>query len=346
MSPLQRWTSGTRPGKRPDVWASQRAVTVTSAFSEAEARGWQLGAQPGRLRDLVRSSASDVGWPCSSAQGSQILAGAGKEKGGEGRKRKRGSGGHQPWWGVSGSFPEPKEALGPEAVGEVSSEPPRVTGSIYCALPSSSPSQQLRSGEWTAWPSALRVGTRGQPGGAGPEAPRGQVSPAAVEFEGKGPGLLVKEKGHLSVHQEMVVDSGQPRVDLQLRPLVAQVHSRRQRQLVVAGCIKGVLGRGEAAFRGQAGTWGSQDGSVVPTPLWGSRALLTMTLRGLRSDPAPRSQDRRTRSIWSHPVATGDREQAEEHMTDQEEWPGYSRGRQRRPTLLTGRGGFPGETSP
>lgn len=84
-------------------------------------------------------------------------------------------------------------------------------------------------------------GASDQPGCPPPTPRWGQVDSADIELSGKGPGLLVEEEGLLSVQQKVVVDDGQARVDLHLGLLVAQVHSCCQRQLVVPGCIEGVL---------------------------------------------------------------------------------------------------------
>lgn len=52
---------------------------------------------------------------------------------------------------------------------------------------------------------------------------------------------MIEEEGHLTVHEEVVVDGGQACVDLQLSFLVAQVHGRCQCQLVIPSCVKGIL---------------------------------------------------------------------------------------------------------
>lgn len=82
---------------------------------------------------------------------------------------------------------------------------------------------------------------RGQPECPATEALGHQVGPTEVQFRGKGPCFLVEEEGHLTVHEEVVVDGGQACVDLQLSFLVAQVHGRCQRQLVIPSSIKWVL---------------------------------------------------------------------------------------------------------
>ena len=74
-----------------------------------------------------------------------------------------------------------------------------------------------------------------------------------VELGGKGPGPLVEEERLLAVQEEVVGDGGQPRIDLQLCLLVAQVHGSCQCQLVVPGCIKWVLkGTGHAQQKGDS----------------------------------------------------------------------------------------------
>ncbi|TNN32617.1 hypothetical protein EYF80_057219 [Liparis tanakae] len=70
---------------------------------------------------------------------------------------------------------------------------------------------------------------------------RCHIDPPHVQLCGQGPSLLVEEERELAVHQQVVVDGGQAGAQLQLRPLVAQVHGGSQSQLVVACRVEGVL---------------------------------------------------------------------------------------------------------
>lgn len=81
--------------------------------------------------------------------------------------------------------------------------------------------------------------------------PGDQGAPADAELGGEGPCLLVEEEGHLAVEERVVVDGGQARAELHLGPLVAQVHGRRQRQLVVPGRVQRVLETDGESPRGQ-----------------------------------------------------------------------------------------------
>jgi len=80
---------------------------------------------------------------------------------------------------------------------------------------------------------------------------RRDVHAAHVELGGEGARPLVEGQREAPVHQVVVVDGGEARAQTQLRPLVAQVHGRRQRQVVVPGRVVRVLQRGQRV-RGQS----------------------------------------------------------------------------------------------
>ena len=82
---------------------------------------------------------------------------------------------------------------------------------------------------------------------------RRDVHPAHVELGGEGARPLVEAQRQLAVHQVVVVDGGEPRAQTQLRALVAQVHGGRQRQVVVAGRVVGVLRGSEVKQRSRRG---------------------------------------------------------------------------------------------
>lgn len=52
---------------------------------------------------------------------------------------------------------------------------------------------------------------------------------------------MVEVQGELTIHEEVVVDSGQAGAQLKLRLLIAQVHGSCQGEVVITCCIKWVL---------------------------------------------------------------------------------------------------------
>lgn len=72
---------------------------------------------------------------------------------------------------------------------------------------------------------------------------RRDVDPPHVQLGSKRSGLLVEEERELPVGQEVVVDGGQAGAQLQLGPLVAQIHGCSQGQVIVACSVMRVLWR-------------------------------------------------------------------------------------------------------
>lgn len=83
--------------------------------------------------------------------------------------------------------------------------------------------------------------------GCGPETVVwSQVDTANVEVISESSRSLVEEQREFTVHEKVVVDGGQSSAQLELRSLVAQIHSSSQGQVIIASGVKWVLG-----FRGR-----------------------------------------------------------------------------------------------